>query len=514
MGPGKKGKDLDLDQQVDFLRKISFFHGFDNHELKQFLQVSKWLRVPANTMIIKENTTERAFYILVKGEVRVEKQLPGGKSIHLTTLATGDCFGEMALVTEIKRTADVVANRESFILRVEPDIVNTSNVFLQLKFYKRFCESLVTRLDLANKKVAGGKESEESGSSVLQKVFADQGAQEASRIALVREQGQAAKAGRQKGADRARQELVLPPLPDKESRLTPSKLYPKVHPESMLPVNPLVAAELARLLENGAETENTRRLADLISMDPVLASRVIQTANSPFFRRASMVGTVPHAMVIVGVKQVQEVVDSTIRSAKGVAAFSGFATVARDFWQHAVVVGRIAELLREVIRVNTSADLYLCGLLHDLGMLVLDGISPNFYPQLARPPEEFRDVVKAEKEYIGVDHGQAGVWLAEGIGLPQPYLDVMKYHHLPEKATTNPLPVALVNLANLFASLKGVCMGQPGVTEQDILRSFAWVLIQEQHKPFLEVNTSQFVSSFLGELDKTWEGLTGDLPVQ
>ncbi|MGV1100972.1 HDOD domain-containing protein [Thiovibrio sp. JS02] len=515
MGPGKKGKDLDLDQQVDFLKKISFFHGFDDHELKQFLQVSKWLRVPQDTMIIKENTTERAFYILVKGEVRVEKQLAGGgKPISLTTLSTGDCFGEMALVTEIKRTADVIANKESFILRVEPDIVSTSNVFLQLKFYKRFCESLVTRLDLANKRVVGSKGSEEASPSILQKVLADGGAQEpAARIALVTSPQPKVKPLKPKPErpEKEKLEIVLPPMPDKEQRLTPSKLYPKVHPESILPVNPAVAAELGRLLQGGAETENTRRFADLISMDPVLSCRVIQTANSPFFRRASMVGTVPHAMVIVGVKQIQEVVINTIRAAKGSPAFSGFTGVARDFWQHAVVVGRIAEMLKDVIRINTAADLYLCGLLHDLGMLVLDSISPNFYPQLARPPVEMKDVVKAEKEYIGIDHGQAGVWLAEGIGLPQPYLDVMKFHHLPEKAATNPVPVALVNLANIFASLKGVCMGHPEVTEQDALRSFSWVLIQEQHKPFLDVNVNQFISSFLDELDKTWPSLTGDI---
>jgi CRP-like cAMP-binding protein len=104
MASGRKLKEIDLDEQIEFL-KSNFFHGFDDHELKQFLQVSKWLRVPANTVIIKEDTTERAFYILVRGEVRVEKRLPGkAKPIQLTTLATGDCFGEMALVTD-KRTA-------------------------------------------------------------------------------------------------------------------------------------------------------------------------------------------------------------------------------------------------------------------------------------------------------------------------------------------------------------------------------------------------------------------------
>lgn len=508
MDSGKKYKEIDLDEQIEFLKKVSFFHGFDDHELRQFLQVSKWLRVAPNTAIIKENTTERAFYILIKGEVRVEKRLPGkAKPILLTTIASGDCFGEMALVTEIKRTADVVSSTESFILRVEPEIVSTSNVFLQLKFYKRFCERLVSRLDLANRVVVG-RTGEEANPPISQRGGGEGGLSEAEekppKHSGKADQGMAR-------PETARSTISLPPMPDKDHRQTHAKLSQRMNQEVVLPVNPAVAAEMSVMMKGSGGIDNTRRLAELISLDPVLSCRLIQTANSPFYRRASMVSTVPLAMVIVGVNQVQEVMAANIMAASALQAFGGFPSVSRGFWQHAVVVGRIAEMLREVIRINTSADLYLCGLLHDLGMLVLDGISPNFYPQFVRPPEEMRDMVRAERDYIGVDHGLAGVWFAEGIGLPQPYLDVMRFHHLPDKATNNQVPVALVNLANIFATMKGVCLGQSRVTMQDVVRSSSWTLIEEHHPPFNEVNVPQFANEFSAELDKTWESITGDI---
>jgi HD-like signal output (HDOD) protein len=300
-------------------------------------------------------------------------------------------------------------------------------------------------------------------------------------------------------------------MPDKEQRLTPAKLLQRVHPEAVLPVNPAVSAELSSVMKGSAGIDHSRRLADLVSLDPVLSCRVIQTANSPFFRRASMVGTVPLAMVVVGAKQIQEVLRDTLQTANSLHAFSGFASVSRAFWQHAVVVGRIAEMLRQAIGINTSADLYLCGLLHDLGMLVLDGMSPNFYPQFAQPSAEMRDMIRAEREYIGADHGQAGAWFAEGLGLPQPYLDVMHFHHLPEKAAANQVPVALVNLANIFSAMKGACVGQPRVAMQDALDSFAWRRIEEHHRPFREVNVAQFANSFFAEIDKGWAGITGDI---
>ena len=84
-----------------------------------------------------------------------------------------------------------------------------------------------------------------------------------------------------------------------------------------------------------------------------------------------------HALVTVGVKNIQEVVEEEVEKVlAGEDLFAGYKNLARSFWQHSIVVGRIAELLAEVIRVHTYEDIYLAGLFHDIGMLSLE------------PPEE------------------------------------------------------------------------------------------------------------------------------
>lgn len=510
----RKDKEIDLDQQAEFLRKISFFDDFDDHELRQFLAVSKWLKVPTGALIIKENTMEKAFYLLVKGEVEVIKSGGKGKSpIHLTTLATGDCFGEMALVTEIKRTADVKATRESFILKVEPDIVSTSNVFLQLKFYKRFCEIMVARLDKANKQMAGhGMPADEATEpekvEPVEKKATDD----------VPEKAEAAPS--QIESDEGKeppdvQLALLPPMPRKEDRLTTARIQRRINAEQIFSVNPAVAAKISGLLAYKNDEDYTRKFADLILLDPVLSCRVIQTANSPYFRRASEVASVPHAMIIAGIKHIENVVVATIETTQDIKAFSGFTPIAKTFWQHAVVVGKIAELLKDVIRINVATDIYLAGLLHDFGMFAVDTIKPDIYPQLLRPDTDFKtDLRKAEKEYLGTDHGQVGLWLGESLGLPQAYLEVMRFHHSPERAHSNILSVALVHLANIFAAERGVCMGgypdDPKITAR---RTTAWSVLQEQHKPFLDVNVLQFIDSFSEELDKGWSDMIDSIPV-
>ncbi|MBW1791182.1 MAG: cyclic nucleotide-binding domain-containing protein, partial [Deltaproteobacteria bacterium] len=153
MAPKKKKEDASL-SQARFLKKINFFQDFDDNELKQLISVSRWLKVVPGTLIIKEDATERVLYILVKGTVSVFMTVNNkGETKELTRLYTGATFGEMAFVSEAKRTAGVEAVDECYLLRVEPDILGSASVFLQLKFYRRFCEILVGRLIATNKKV-------------------------------------------------------------------------------------------------------------------------------------------------------------------------------------------------------------------------------------------------------------------------------------------------------------------------------------------------------------------------
>ena len=113
------GKEISQDQQVNFLRKIDFFHDFDNHELRQLLAVTNWLKLPENSLVIKEGAHEQLFYILVKGTVGVFKtNSETGERIPLTTLKTGNCFGEMSLVEATARSATVIATSQTRVFRL------------------------------------------------------------------------------------------------------------------------------------------------------------------------------------------------------------------------------------------------------------------------------------------------------------------------------------------------------------------------------------------------------------
>ena len=494
-----------FDQQVNFLKKISFFQDFDDHELKQLLAVSRWLKVPTGTQIIKEDTLEKVFYILVKGTVSVFITTENGQNVELTKLTTGATFGEMALVGETRRTAGVKTTSDSYILMVEPDILNQASVFLQLKFYRRFCEILVTRLIAANKRMgdlsAAASESGETKPTVSPSLQAPPVGPKPASPASPFQRRAAAKPAQPKTAGEINTS-GLPPVP-KPQAVARGKMQRRIVGNIDLPINPAVAARLSSFLVG--DCDDTRRFADLISSDPMLAAKVIQQANSSFFRRTMTVNSVPHAMVTMGIKNLQEVVAAeTMKVLNEENLFGGFGQLADSFWLHSVAVGRIAEILRDAIRINISDDIYLAGLFHDLGKLALDQQEVNFYPQLLRPDFIKSNISQAEQEYIGTDHGQAGYWLGEKMGLPKPYLDVMLYHHTPEKARENILLVALIHLADIFAKERGIMMGRAGAPSVSPASSFGWVMLQEQHRPFIDVNIDNFIQSFNEELDRMW----------
>ncbi len=499
----KKESSTAIDHQVQFLKKISFFRDFGDHELRQLLSVSRWLKVPPGTLIIKEESLEKVFYILVKGNVVVFVTGKNGKRTKLTTLTTGDTFGEMALVSETKRTAGVETTQESFILMVEPDILNQTSVFLQLKFYRRFCEILVSRLVAANKKMSTLHES--TPPSTDYKTFTDK------RQKTPLDKGAVKKEKQNPPVPQIAIDISeLPPIPPLQA-VAKAKMKKRIQEDTNLPINPTIAARLTAFIND--DSEDTRKFADLINCDPVLAAKVIQHANSTFYRRSSAVNSVPHAMITIGITQLQKIVAKELLNiGNEEKILGGFFLLSDRFWLHAVVVGRIAELLKEAIGLNISDDVHLAGLLHDMGQLSLDRQQPLFYPQLFRPNFIKQNISLSEKNYVGIDHGPAGAWVGEKMRLSAPYLDVMQYHHSPEKAQTNFLLVALVHLADLFAKERGIQLGNPEPDNPPLSSSFGWALIQEHHKAFIDVDLNDFICSFNFELDRRWEEISRLLP--
>jgi hypothetical protein len=99
------------------LRRIKLFADFGAPQLDSFFHYLEVVRFPQFSHIVRHGQHGDAMYVIVEGEVRALTIVEGKESI-LATLTTGDCFGEISLLDQGPRSADVIANKDSVLLRL------------------------------------------------------------------------------------------------------------------------------------------------------------------------------------------------------------------------------------------------------------------------------------------------------------------------------------------------------------------------------------------------------------
>jgi len=134
-------EEINLEEKYNSLKQIDFFKDFTSSELAEVLKATQWVKYEGNSTIITEGEIEDCFYIIIVGEVMVKKQ---GKP--LTVLEKGDCFGEMAYLGRIERTATIKAIKDTILMKVNASIIDQTSISTQLCFYKVFTTTLIHRL--------------------------------------------------------------------------------------------------------------------------------------------------------------------------------------------------------------------------------------------------------------------------------------------------------------------------------------------------------------------------------
>ena len=104
---------MTTDPKVELLRRVPLFANCSQTDLQRIAGLADEVDVPAGKRIITEGTTGQEFFVIVDGEVRVER---GGQ--ELRTLGPGDFLGEIALVDDLPRSASATVTRPCRLLVV------------------------------------------------------------------------------------------------------------------------------------------------------------------------------------------------------------------------------------------------------------------------------------------------------------------------------------------------------------------------------------------------------------
>jgi putative nucleotidyltransferase with HDIG domain len=201
-----------------------------------------------------------------------------------------------------------------------------------------------------------------------------------------------------------------------------------------LPPIPLLAQRILALKINTDEGEHA--LLQLIEQDPPILAKVIGLANSPLFGTSRRILSLHDAAAILGSKRVKMVALSFAMMA-AMSRKAGSHLDVHKLWQHSLSVALTMDTLARLMpreRRPADEEIYLAGLLHDIGFMVLDYLDPDlsdrFHARLGDAPG--RTVEEVEAEMLETSHGELGAELARHWGLPESIATVLHYHHTPD----------------------------------------------------------------------------------
>lgn len=200
-----------------------------------------------------------------------------------------------------------------------------------------------------------------------------------------------------------------------------------------LPTLPVVVTQVQKLM--GDPSSNVGQIADVISHDQAIASRVIRLVNSAFYGFDDHISSIQHAIVILGLNAVKNLVlgVSVIKTFEDSTAQWSFDR--RQFWLHTLSCAMGAKLIAASLKRPDQEDYFLSGLLHDLGLLVIDQfMHREFEKVLKYAKRQGKDYLSSEKLMLGMTHGDVGAYLAAKWKIPDFVVHSIAWHHEPYQA--------------------------------------------------------------------------------
>lgn len=211
-----------------------------------------------------------------------------------------------------------------------------------------------------------------------------------------------------------------------------ASLIEQVSDIEQLPAIPELALRILKLRDNPDAT--VEQLVDIIMLDPALAAQVIRYANSPLFGQRGNVKTLDDAIFrVLGFETVMYLAIGTAMARAFQFPEAGKLGL-NHFWRSATYSAALMQNVTNLIYRDTHLQpgiSYLCGLLHNVGFLVLAQIAPDKYTWLnsTLSGDNSDPVTSIEKKILGVTHTELGLRLVEEWGLPAEIAAVVSQHH-------------------------------------------------------------------------------------
>jgi putative nucleotidyltransferase with HDIG domain len=245
-------------------------------------------------------------------------------------------------------------------------------------------------------------------------------------------------------------------------------------PENLVYLQKLIADKESEIHE----------IARQVSTDPALTADLLKQVNSALYMLPKKIDNIVEAVKLVGMRGLRNLL-YRYGSQK---IFEGKYSEMRDLWRHSYQVAYYAyHMARRSRRRNEVLDdVYVGGILHDLGKIVANALHPDLLDRIKRFCAEKEIPDKLLEDFsIGVNHAEIGAMIANNWNFPEQLVAAIRWHHEPSQADEpHREVVSIVYLANCFSNLDHGLLEFEQI-EPDILSRFG-LKTEEQVRALME----------------------------
>ena len=214
---------------------------------------------------------------------------------------------------------------------------------------------------------------------------------------------------------------------------TPKSIKETLQNISNLPSHPIVIDRITRLLAN--PRTSAEEIGKAITADQALAAKVLKLVNSAFYGLPSQIASLERAVLLLGLSAVKNIALAASLSRLFSADAVSHQFAARDLWRHCIAVGVCARMLAPTTVCPQPDELFVAGLMHDMGLLVEQRLFPDKVRRVAEQCHNRKlSFCETEEAVIGADHQAFGGALGRAWKFPPGLCWAMSAHHDSEPA--------------------------------------------------------------------------------
>ena len=275
----------------------------------------------------------------------------------------------------------------------------------------------------------------------------------------------------------------------------PQEMLRRLQSCRTLPSVPAVVVQVLDLAGN-MDSIGVADMAQVVARDPAMVARILKVANSVRYGVSHDISTVEQAITMLGLAETMNLAlsFSLVRELKSKNSLFDH----QRYWRRSVISAVASVEIGLLFQIANRDELFLAGLINDIGMLALNETLPEYGCLLFSSLNDHFRLIEIERRELHTDHAAVGAWLLNRWGLPEQLVYAVRNSHITEKSDS-----PLANVVAFSSRIADVWMNTKSIETLETAVSVAESLFSMDNKQFdrLLAKTAEVFPEMIVDLD-------------